>query len=404
MTNESDAWPGAASSLSLGYGAYIAPIGADPAQPAGWIRIADAAAMSYAETTYAETTETDEWPRRLSATTTAFFFGSPQIGEAAEADSPGADRDEPGAASGHLHLSMSRAGSTTAPAAAAVPVEDQIDRAIAGLCPCGAEPVEEFHPYCSDDCVPNIRARDTDTAGPGAALATPMRWLPDLLSAADDSNLLPREPRAPREQFWGEVFDRVPGDALHLRLDDGHRFVGVDVPAGDPDTLTERCERAWQRLTRELTDRRRAEPEPEPARGAFPGCECPSCRPGARSRYRRERQQAPTIQVCTCGRCDPDGEVARNAEQAMEQMLRAAGVTLMAFERQLLLQILNGMIFDSGTAGARRPLSDLLEQLSGLFASFGSPLRAYTLDQFLRDWDRHREDVREFGSRQFRIY
>lgn len=42
-------------------------------------------------------------------------------------------------------------------------VEDLIDRAIASLCPCGAEPSDEFFPYCSWDCKPTHRVRRTPT-------------------------------------------------------------------------------------------------------------------------------------------------------------------------------------------------------------------------------------------------
>lgn len=185
-------------------------------------------------------------------------------------------------------------------------LEEKLDRAIAGLCPCGAEPAEQYAPYCGYDCVPNVAGEDTDPAPPGASLATPMRWLPGLVSDVDDTGLQARSPRRPRGPFWAETFDRQGQDRVHLRLDDGYRHVGVDVPLEDPDTFGERCERAWNRLEAELTDQRRAEPVSEPAEY----CQCPIC------------TAAIAIQICHCGTCGPDeqgNEPARNWGEVLER-------------------------------------------------------------------------------------
>lgn len=128
---------------------------------------------------------------------------------------------------------------------------DRIDRASAGLCPCGAEP-SGGSAYCSDDCRPTIHGRDTQPAS-----VTEMRWRPDLVTAAPDDGLTSLGGRVRSGQFWREQFEREDG-SLHLRVDDGHRFVGADILA---DANHERCNEVWARLERELTDARRVEPE-----------------------------------------------------------------------------------------------------------------------------------------------
>lgn len=140
-----------------------------------------------------------------------------------------------------------------------VPIEDQIDRAIAGLCPCGGprrEPSEELpdgSPYCSYDCEPNHTSVHTDPREIGP-LATPSRWRPDLVSAVNDAGLVSVRERQRRGQFWAEIFERAGTDQLHLRLDDDVRFVGADVPRGEGAEHDERCARKWAALERELTD------------------------------------------------------------------------------------------------------------------------------------------------------
>jgi len=141
----------------------------------------------------------------------------------------------------------------------AVPIEDQIDRAIAGLCPCGAprrEPSEELPEgslYCSYDCEPNHISVHTDPRETGP-LATPSRWRPDLVSAVDDTGLVSVQARRRRGRFWAEVFERAGTDRLHLRLDDDIRFVGADLPRGEGAEHDERCARKWAALERELSD------------------------------------------------------------------------------------------------------------------------------------------------------
>lgn len=149
---------------------------------------------------------------------------------------------------------------------------DQIDRVTSGLCPCGAPPAAGSA-YCSDDCRPTHIAEDTDQTGPGGmsrhGVATPMRWRPDLVTAADDSDLIPVD--APRTGYAGRfnptVFHRRSNpDLLHLRLDDGYRSVGLDVAevADEHGRISfeavERVRDTWRRLERDLVNPRHAEP------------------------------------------------------------------------------------------------------------------------------------------------
>jgi hypothetical protein len=221
-------------------------------------------------------------------------------------------------------------------------LEEKLDRAIAGLCPCGAEPAEHYAPYCGYDCVPNIVSDDTDSGGPGSRPAgwsppTPMRWLPGLVSDVDDTGLQARSPRRRRGPFWAETFDRQGQDRVHLRLDDGCRFVGVDVPLEDPDTFGERCERAWNRLEAELTDQRRAEPGSEPAEH----CQCPIC------------AAAIAIQICDCGACGPDEQGNEPARSWGEVLERAYGPALAARWRaaQQMLDLLEAVFGSADVVG-----------------------------------------------------
>jgi hypothetical protein len=142
---------------------------------------------------------------------------------------------------------------------------DRIDATLDGLCPCGAEP-REGSPYCSYDCEPNIVGDDTDLSPAGRhEFATPMRWRPDLVSAAPDEGLtLIRTLTGAR--FRRQLFSRDGTDRHHLRLDDGHRFVGCDIPA---DADGEEHAAAWDRLERELTDPRHTVPAPHDLRSRF---------------------------------------------------------------------------------------------------------------------------------------
>ncbi|WP_422773805.1 hypothetical protein ACN28C_13465 [Plantactinospora sp. WMMC1484] len=149
---------------------------------------------------------------------------------------------------------------------------DRIDRATSGLCPCGAAPADGSA-YCSDDCRPNHVGDDTDTREAGH-LATPMRWRPDLVSAAVDDDLVSLDIQTWYEgHCQAQIFERAghPG-TWHLRLDDGHRYVGcdltdIDVPQRhepSPEHLIGRVQDTWRRLERELTDPRRTMPYPGP--------------------------------------------------------------------------------------------------------------------------------------------
>lgn len=144
-------------------------------------------------------------------------------------------------------------------------VLDRIDNTIAGLCPCGADP-RDGSPYCSTDCEPTHTAADTGYSA--------MRWRPDLVTAHDDTDLIPvdvvraAETVAIREgRHNAHIYQRVSEPTTwHLRLDDGHRYVGCDLAGmGAADGIisieqTARIHHTWQRLERELTDARRITP------------------------------------------------------------------------------------------------------------------------------------------------
>lgn len=136
---------------------------------------------------------------------------------------------------------------------------DQIDRALAGECPCGAPP-RDGSAYCSDDCVPNYHAEHTSSDTDG----TQMRWRPDMVADVDDSGL-----HSIGSQTWytgrfhAQIFERrAPGSVetlgFHLRLDDGYRFVGLDV---DERTMDGDLTSSWERLERELGNSRHLEPD-----------------------------------------------------------------------------------------------------------------------------------------------
>lgn len=135
-----------------------------------------------------------------------------------------------------------------------------IDRAIADLCPCGADPAPGSA-YCGDDCRPTHIADDTDTSAPGlwGAQSTAMRWRPDLVSEVDDSHRV-KIGDFQRGRYHATTFEYVDSDRLHLRLDDGNRFVGLDVDGYH--VPNEELEAAWGRLDRELADTRRTIPAP----------------------------------------------------------------------------------------------------------------------------------------------
>ncbi|MEN3615032.1 hypothetical protein AAH979_36565 [Plantactinospora sp. ZYX-F-223] len=153
---------------------------------------------------------------------------------------------------------------------------DRIDRATSGLCPCGAAPAAGSA-YCSDDCRPSHVGDDTDTRETGH-LATPMRWRPDLITEGDDSDLVDLGAQTWYDGLYrAQIFDRAsrPGN-WHLRLDDGHRYVGCDLgdpvetgPGPVPEHFVGRIRDVWRRLERELTDPRRTVPYAGPWQAAF---------------------------------------------------------------------------------------------------------------------------------------
>ncbi|GGN39578.1 hypothetical protein FHR83_006688 [Actinoplanes campanulatus] len=143
---------------------------------------------------------------------------------------------------------------------------DRLDAAIDGLCPCGAEP-REGSAYCGYDCEPTHRAVHTisDTDG------TQMRWRPDLVTAFDDSDLHDLGTMtwytgaANASLYQRGIPHRGQTTTWHLRLDDGHRYVGLDLAFDDTvdvlaDDHVRRMTDAWTRLERELGNQRHTEP------------------------------------------------------------------------------------------------------------------------------------------------
>jgi hypothetical protein len=142
---------------------------------------------------------------------------------------------------------------------------DQIDRLVEGLCPCGAEP-RDGSAYCSYDCEPNHVSIHTDQRETGE-YATPMRWRPDLVNSADDTDLVLIAGGEYYEGDWNaQVFRRgEEADGVwHLRLDDGCRFVGVDVDrrANPPEGFGVMLCAKWAALERELGNSRHVEADP----------------------------------------------------------------------------------------------------------------------------------------------
>jgi hypothetical protein len=139
---------------------------------------------------------------------------------------------------------------------------NRLDAAIDGLCPCGAEP-REGSAYCSDDCVPNYIGAHTDRRQTGP-LATPMRWRPDMVSEVDDSGLeLICHPER-RNGYTRSAFVRAGTGTIHLRLDDGYRFVGVDVTEVRGQAYVDLLAGKWAALERELISSRHVEPDTDP--------------------------------------------------------------------------------------------------------------------------------------------
>ncbi|MEV5819282.1 hypothetical protein AB0L22_08915 [Micromonospora haikouensis] len=147
---------------------------------------------------------------------------------------------------------------------------DRIDATLDNLCPCGATP-RPGSPYCGPDCEPTHISRDTDTRQSGH-YATPMRWRPDLINEADDTNLTRVTAFGDQRGCYtghhnASVYEYTNRPGWHLRLDDGHRYVGLDLSEEQVLTtsdLTALLRDMWARLERELGNTRHIEPNDDP--------------------------------------------------------------------------------------------------------------------------------------------
>lgn len=142
-----------------------------------------------------------------------------------------------------------------------------IDAATGGLCACGCQrPLDPngasayfFNADCQRLWNEARAVRPYEVHGSQWVDSDQMRWRPDLVSEAPDEGLELRGRPFRRGRFTAQMFTRTDRHGIHLRLDDGNRFVGVDVTtefAEDPNALEE----AWGRLERELGDQRRLIP------------------------------------------------------------------------------------------------------------------------------------------------
>lgn len=141
---------------------------------------------------------------------------------------------------------------------------EQIDATVDGRCPCGADP-RPGSAYCSADCEPTHRGPDTDA--PWSGPRTAARWRPDLVTAFDDTGLtLLDSTRRDDTGLDYRIYTDPGSDLAFLRVDDGHRFVGLHMPWSELEASGP--SEPFRRLERELSDRRRLGPEPghaEPA-------------------------------------------------------------------------------------------------------------------------------------------
>ncbi len=139
---------------------------------------------------------------------------------------------------------------------------DRIDNTIAGdVCPCGASP-RPGSAYCSPDCEPTHIARDTDRRQAGD-FATPMRWRPDMVTEADHDHLIQVDSYARGNGFTATVYRNDATGQIRYRLDDGFRFVALDLD--DEPGMTPAARRdTWAKLERQLTDDRLTEPAGDP--------------------------------------------------------------------------------------------------------------------------------------------
>lgn len=136
----------------------------------------------------------------------------------------------------------------------------RLDAAIDGLCPCGAAP-RPGSAYCSYDCEPNHRSIHSQAETDG----TQMRWRPDLVTAQDATGLTPFDHPALYGGLHNAQIFEHPDGRLHLRLDDGHRYIGCDIPAETywAARETRALDDRWDALERELGKTRHLEPQPE---------------------------------------------------------------------------------------------------------------------------------------------
>jgi hypothetical protein len=147
---------------------------------------------------------------------------------------------------------------------------DRLDAAIDGLCPCGADPRPDSA-YCGPDCEPTHRSVDTTADHDG----TQMRWRPDMVTAHNDTDLYDLGTMTwytgthNARLYQRGIPDRGQPITWHLRLDDGNRYVGLDMHLGThvdvlADDHEQRMTEAWSRLERELNNRRHLERPPFP--------------------------------------------------------------------------------------------------------------------------------------------
>lgn len=161
---------------------------------------------------------------------------------------------------------------------------DQIDAALDNLCGHCSQPIppQSVSAYfCNDGCQQAWHhARSTRPAEvyyrqdaapyPGG----PMDWAPGLVTVDPGPDLV-RPGEVPDElayrgsRFTATVYRRISRPVWHLRLDDGHRYVGLDL-VDDGALDAEAAARTWRRLERELADQSRVEPASGPRFVATP--------------------------------------------------------------------------------------------------------------------------------------
>lgn len=152
----------------------------------------------------------------------------------------------------------------------------ELDAAVEGRCAgpgCSAPLTERSKSayFCGPVCQEEWTRRQAGRPSPGSApvrgsgqvAAGPMRWRPDLMTAFDDTGLtlLDRHHRDDTGLDYC-VFTDPDSDRAFLRVDDGHRFVGIEVPWAELEESGPA--EPFRRLERELGDRRRLDPEPAP--------------------------------------------------------------------------------------------------------------------------------------------